>query len=107
MDDEITEKSLLENIVDKAIGNPPENMRVNGHFYICCDCLLKVSKGRVPAMSHKNGLDLVKLEGKDELKLTELENVLIAKKHSFPNVCAAPKITYDSDKEANGQHSHL
>ena len=97
--DEITEKSPLENIVDEAIGNPPEDMRVNGHFYICCDCLLKVSQGKVPAMSHKNGLDLVDLEGKDELKLTELENVLIAKNILFQMFVQLPKSRMTATKK--------
>ena len=97
--DEITEKSPIEDIVEEAIGNPPENMRVKGKFYICNDCLLKVSKGKVPSMSHKNGLDLVSLEGRDELKLTELENVLIAKNILFQMFVQLPKSRWTATKK--------
>jgi len=43
-------------------------MEVNDNHYICSDCHRKVSKGQMPAMSHKNSLGLVGLEGKEELK---------------------------------------
>ena len=96
---EITEKSPLEDIVEKAIGDPPENLRVKDYFYICSDCLLKVSKGKVPSMSHKNGLDLVDLEGRDELKLTELENALIAKNILFQMFVQLPKSRMTATKK--------
>ena len=97
--EKVEEKSPDPDILDDAIGNPPENMKVNNNHFICHACLQMVSKGKMPAMSHMNSLHLVDLEGKDELKLTELENVLIAKNILFQMFVQLPKSRWTATKK--------
>ena len=49
---------------------------VQNNFYLCLDCKNKLTKGALPALSHKNNLELIDLSNKEELHLTELENCL-------------------------------
>ena len=60
-----------------SIGNV-ETRQVDGHFYWCTTCKTYITKGKIPPMSNQNNLQLFDLDGFDELKLTDLENSLIA-----------------------------
>ena len=74
--DKITKTSPNPNFIEEAIGDPLLNMKVNGNYYLCTNCHQNVSKGKIPAMSHKNGLeivDFVDLDG-NTIQLTEMEN---------------------------------
>ena len=59
------------------------------YFYICHTCKKHLLKGRMPAMSSANGLSLQHVP--EDIKLTELENNLIAKKILFQKIFQLPK----------------
>ena len=71
------------NIIEYAIGVPDCKLFVRNNFYICVGCKKTLLKGRRPAMSHLNNLDLVDIEDLEPLHLTELENQMIAKNIIF------------------------
>ena len=94
---EIKEKSKSETILDEAVGDIPSQLLIrnfeNGEneAYICTDCLNKMKANKVPSMSHRNNLELFDCNGRDELKLTELENTLVARHILFQMFLQLPK----------------
>ena len=85
------ELKIAENLIEEAIGELNPRQKIRGQYFICGDCRAKLCKGKMPAMCHKNNLALVDLEGKDELKLTPLENALIARLLIFQYIVKLPK----------------
>ena len=57
--------------------------------YICTTCKTSLKKGNMPSMCAANGLELVDLD--DDLKLTELENNIIARIILFQKIFQLPK----------------
>ena len=57
---------------------------------ICRTCKMNLNKGKVPSMSVANSLKLVHLPN-SSLKLSELENNLIAKRILFQKIYQLPK----------------
>ena len=101
---DIIKSSDSAGVIDDAIGDIPLHVKVkndDGSFdeYICSDCLSKLKKGKVPSMSHCNNLDLISLEGKDELHLTELENSLVAKNILFQMFVQLPSSRWTGIKK--------
>ena len=88
-----------ETILEESIGVLPGKLNVKGEYFICHDCNTKLSKGKIPAMSHKNGLSMLSLEGMEELCLTELENVLIARNILFQKFVQLPKSRWTATKD--------
>ena len=78
-------------LFEKAIGEDFETRRVDGKRYICLTCNGYIKRGKVPPMSNQNSLQLFNLEGYDELKLTELENSMIALNLIFQKIFRLPK----------------
>ena len=58
--------------------------------YVCKTCRIALLKGKLPSMSTANNLHLIELKDK-ELKLTEIENNLIAQRILFQKVYQLPK----------------
>ena len=100
-EDKIIEKSSSPIIIEKAIGNPPDNMKVKGNHYICTVCNQTVSKWRIPAMSNKNNLDIVDFVDLDGniIHLTEMENALIAKNILFQMFVQLPKSRWTATRK--------
>ena len=92
-------KNVGENIIDDAIGDLDPDMKTNGEYHLCHYCRKKILKDQVPPMSHKNCLDLVDLEPHPELKLTPLENSLIAKNLIFQKLVQLPKSRWSATKD--------
>ena len=88
-----------KSIIEKAIGIPSQKLSVNGNHFVCLDCKNKLLKGRMPAMSHKNNLQLVNIDDMEELCLTELENCLIARNILFQKFVQLPKSRWTATKD--------
>ena len=65
-------------------------------LYICHNCKQALLKGKMPAMAVQNGLQLTKLD--KDLKLTELENNLIAQMINFQYIFQLPKSRWGGTK---------
>ena len=84
--------------VEVAIGDlDPKQIR-DGKYYICHYCKGKLLKDKIPPTSHSNGLDLVDMEHHPELKLTPLENSLIARNIVFQKIVQLPKSRWSATK---------
>ena len=70
------------------------------YTYICMSCLKYLKNGKLPKMCANNGLEVDKLEDQD-LKLTELENNLIARNIIFQKLHKLPKSRW------SGTHDRL
>ena len=88
----------FENITLKAIGQVHE-LYDGKLFYICLTCKRYVEKGKVPPMSNQNCLKLFDLNGYDELRVTELENAMIALNIIFQKVVKLPKSRWPGMKD--------
>ena len=77
-------------IILMAIGIPSSKMKVNGQFFICSGCKLTLLKGRRPAMSCKNKLDIMDRQTMPELLLTDGENSMIARNLPFQKFVQLP-----------------
>ena len=55
--------------------------------------------GKVSPMSHNNGLDVFPLEGRDYLKLSGMENMLVAKHILFQMYVQLPKSRWSATKK--------
>ena len=86
-------------LIDKAIGIEEGKFLVGNSFYICEDCKRKLSKGKMPALSHKNKLGMVDISLMKELHLTELENCLIARNILFQKFVQLPKSRWTATKD--------
>ena len=83
-DQVIGSKLLAENLVEVCIQGQPD---MSSH-YICRTCKKYLVKGEMPPMSVENGLKTISVP--DDLKLSELENNLIAKVIPFQKVFKLP-----------------
>ena len=97
---------LTKELKDQIMGKSSElykNVFTTNHFlslnvngkqiereYICKTCKPALLKGNMPSMCAANGLKLINLED-TELKLTELENNIIAKRILFQKIYQLPK----------------
>jgi hypothetical protein len=77
-----------------------EDQEINGKKtnYICHACKETMKKGKMPAMSVKNGLFLVKFDDPDT-KLSEIENNLIAQNIVFQKIFLLPKSRMSAVKD--------
>ena len=64
--------------------------------YICHTCKKSILSGKLPAMAVQNGLHLIKLD--DDMKLTELENNLIAQMINFQYIYQLPNSRWGATK---------
>ena len=89
---------IAEVIRRGAIGELNPRQQVGGEYFFCSDCRTKLYKGKCPAMHHRNNLELVNLEGREELKLSRLENQLIARLLIFQFIVKLPKSRWAGTK---------
>ena len=77
-----------------------EDQEVNGNraCYICHTCKETMKRGKMPAMSVKNGLFLVEMDEVDG-KLSEIENSLIAHNIVFQKIVLLPKSRMSAVKD--------
>lgn len=80
------------------IATPAEFLRSQGDFWICHNCHSLLGKGKQPPMSHSNNLQLLDIEGKDELQLSELENAMITLNIPFQIIYQLPKTRWTATK---------
>ena len=66
-------------------------------LYLCHTCKGAMERGKMPAMAAKNGLDLIEIE--EDLKLTEMENNLIAQNINFQYIYCLPKSRWSATKK--------
>ena len=66
-----------------------EEIKLEGDWFICCTCLTYINKKKTPKLSIFNDLKLEKIP--EELKLTEVENQLIARDILFMKLKLLPK----------------
>ena len=76
-----------------------EVAKVHGQHFICLTCKSHISKGNIPPMSIKNNLQLFDLSSCQELKLTELENSMVALNIPFQKVFKLPKSRWPAMKD--------
>ena len=86
-------------VLEKSVGTPRKDLLVQGAYLICLDCKLKLMKGKVPSLSHKNNLELVPIDDKEELLLSELENCLIAQNIPFQKFVQLPTSRWTATKD--------
>ena len=67
--------------------------------FICNTCKKYLKWGKIPPMSAANNLRLLTLSEKDDVKLTELENNLIAQNIIFQKVFQLPKSRWSATKD--------
>ena len=65
--------------------------KTDGCYHICHTCKNYVEKGKIPPMSHQNSLHVFDYTHYPELKLTDLENNLIALNLLFKKLYELPK----------------
>ena len=70
--------------------NPDETTERKCDSYICFTCKKHLKMGKLPPMAASNGLDIYPIED-ESIKLSELENNLIAKKIIFQKIFQLPK----------------
>ena len=85
-------------LYETAIGEI-ETRKVDGLYYWCFTCKNYLSKGKIPPMSNQNDLQLFNLNNYEELKLSELENCLIALNIIFQKVFQLPKSRWPAMKD--------
>ena len=76
-----------------------ETRKVDGFHHWCTTCKNSITKEKIPKMSAQNSLQLFDLSGYEELKLTELENCLIALNIIFQKVFQLPKSRWPAMKD--------
>ena len=86
-------------IISKAVGIPNNELLVKKTFYICIDCKDKMIQGKMPALSHKNKLGMIDISTMKELRLTELENCLIAWNILFQKFVQLPNSRWTATKD--------
>ena len=87
---EIYEKVFPNNLEDKAIkiNTLDEGKPI---VYFCSTCKRHLSHGKLPPMATANGLALVDLQDDPDLRLSEMENNLIAKRILFQKIFQLPR----------------
>ena len=104
--DEISYRQLLEEkypgLFEIAIGafetrkSPDET---NGCYHVCTSCHVTLNRGKMPAMSHKNSLQLFDITAFPQLHLTEVEHSLIALNLIFQKIYQLPKSRWAAMKD--------
>ena len=87
-------KGLFETAIGKF-----ETNKVDNEYFICLTCNNYLKKGKSPPLSNKNNLQLFDLSEHPELKLTELENCMIALNIIFQKVFQLPKSRWPAMKD--------
>ena len=100
LEDKIKEQiqTSFSTTFELAIGKIETRM-VDGFHHICLTCKMYTGKGKIPPMCVKNNLQLFDISGHEELKLTELENCLIALNIIFQKVYQLPKSRWPAMKD--------
>ena len=80
-------------MIDKAFGN--KRCIENLEYFLCITCHNYISKEKVPPMSAQNSLQLVDLNKYEELRLSELENSMIALNIESFQVTTFPLACYE------------
>ena len=88
----------FENITSKAVGSIDLNKDIK-ILYICLTCKRYIERGKIPPMSNRNSLTLLNLSDYEELKVTELENAMIALNIIFQKVFKLPKSRWPGMKD--------
>ena len=88
-----------DSLIEESIGILPSTLQIEGKYFICHDCKTKIQKGRIPAMSNMNKLQIVDTEGKEELHLTELKNFFFARDIIFQKYLQLPKSSWTATKD--------
>ena len=98
--DKLIEKveEKYSNEIENSIGIIKTRM-VDGSHYICHTCKGHIMKGKMPKLSHKNNLQMFDDSKYDDLRLTELENCLIALNIPFQKVFKLPKSLWPAMKD--------
>ena len=86
-------------LLEMAVGTPPNKFCVKESFYLCIDCKTKLLQGKIPSLSHKNKLGVMDISNMNELHLTELENCLIARNILFQKFVQLPKSRWTATKD--------
>ena len=88
---------IASNLYDRAIGKTSYNE--NKEYFLCITCNSYISKEKIPPMSIQNKLKLLDISNKEELKLSELENSMIALNIIFQEVFKLPKSRWPAMKD--------
>ena len=91
-------ENKCKGLFEKAIGKFETTM-VDGKYSVCSTCNSYLGKGKTPPLSSKNNLELFDLSKHPELKLTELENCMIALNIIFQKVFQLPKSRWPAMKD--------
>ena len=95
------ERDIDENyppIYRESIGEI-KTKRIDNRYYWCLTCKNYITKGKLPPLSNQNSLDVFDLTKYEELKLSELENCLIARNILFQKVYLMPKSRWPAIKD--------
>ena len=84
-------RAINEIVTRKAPQGSIDGVETEGTYHLCHTCKEKLKKGKMPAMSHQNNLQLVDISEHPELELTEVENNLIALNLIFQKIHQLPK----------------
>ena len=97
-ENEFGNEEFYPEVYKEAIGDI-KTRKVDGLHHWCTTCKNTITKGRLPKMSNQNNLQLFDLSGYEELKLSELENCLIALNIIFQKVFQLPKSRWPAMKD--------
>ena len=89
-------KKFVIKIEIKEIKENKEKIRTSEEEYVCNTCKLALLKGKLPSMSAANGL---KLEEMGNIKLSEIENNIIAQRILFQKIFQLPKSRMSACKD--------
>ena len=92
------ESAITPELYMKAIGKQCSSINATQYLCITCNSYI-INKGKVPPMSNQNNLQLMDLNDYDELKLTELENSMIALNIIFQKVFKLPRSRWPAMKD--------
>ena len=97
-----TTRSLIEGkkfgLFDAAIKEVVQNIGGKLESYLCHTCKRTLTRGKMPSMSVENGLTLRKISNPD-MKLSEIENSLIAQNIIFQKIFLLPKSRMSAVKD--------
>ena len=83
-----TLNSICENLFEETIAMFPDAEQLS---YLCFTCKNHLFKGKMPPMCHSNNLENYNFDQTPWMKLSELENSLIAKDLLFMKIVQLPK----------------
>ena len=92
-------KECIDEEIEVDLGRDASQNQIK-YVYLCKSCLRSLKKGKFPKMCVKNGLYVDDIDDED-LKLTELENNLIARNIIFQKIHKMPKSRW------HGTHDRL